>query len=295
MKSISTVINVCGSDNERFFSQCLQSVSNQTVVSLEVIISVDGEIPDGLEMLISQFEESAKSPVKVLRSTTSQGLWAARNRAIETAIGDWILVQDADDISHPQRTEILQSWPTEKNTAVIGTSMLEFHSNSERVVSVRTVPLTAVAIARKLKINSPMNHPTVLLRRSALLKVGLYRNIYLMEDFDLWVRLIDSRFSLLNLDLPLVAFRLDDGLYARRGGIRFLEAEFQMGMRLWRSKHLNFATLSRFLTMRSLYRLLPSFARKFAHHRYLSRDLSAKQSGDLNEYLAQDFRNSMDN
>jgi glycosyltransferase involved in cell wall biosynthesis len=292
MRLISTIVNVCGSDDDFFFSKCLESVSNQTVASLEVIISVDGEISEGLELVISQFKEHAKSPVIVLRSPTSQGLWAARNRAIETAAGEWLLVQDADDISHPQRTEILQSWPIEKNTAVIGTSMIEFRSETERVISVRTVPLTAAAIARQIRINSPINHPTVLLRRSALLKVGLYRNIYLMEDYDLWLRLMDSRFGLLNLDLPLVAFRLGEGLYFRRGGTRFLKAELQMGLRLWRSNHLNFVMLLRFLIIRILYRLLPSFARKFAHHRFLSRNVASTQYEDLSVYLEQDFRHS---
>ena len=46
----------------------------------------------------------------------------------------------------------------------------------------------------------------------------------MLEDYDLWVRFLSSNYTLVNISDTLVNMRVGNGMYKRRGGIRYLEA-----------------------------------------------------------------------
>jgi GT2 family glycosyltransferase len=75
---------------------------------------------------------------------------------------------------------------------------------------------------------NPLAHPTVVFRRSLVLQVGGYRPFFHMEDYDLWVRLIQSGARLANVPDVLVNYRVSEAGYGRRGGWRTLRAEFAL-------------------------------------------------------------------
>ena len=114
---------------------------------------------------------------------------------------------DADDIARPnrlcQQLEVLSRHPT---AAVVGSNCQVIDRVGHVLRTVR-MPSTSAAIREALQQTNCMAHPTVLMRRDAVMAVGGYRRACLhCEDYDLWLRLAEHH-DLLNIDEPLLLYR----------------------------------------------------------------------------------------
>lgn len=83
-----------------YLVQAVGSILSQTHRDLEVIIVDDGST-DGC---IDSLDGITDSRVRIIRQENA-GKSAAVNRAIDSMNGEFWMVQDADDISHPERVE----------------------------------------------------------------------------------------------------------------------------------------------------------------------------------------------
>ena len=90
--------------------RAVQSILDQTVMPLEVIIVNDGST-DGSENLIDKLS----NPLIRLIHQRNQGVSAARNRGIAESKGDWIALLDADDYWDKDYLETI-TWLKEKYT-----------------------------------------------------------------------------------------------------------------------------------------------------------------------------------
>ena len=59
---------------------------------------------------------------------------------------------------------------------------------------------------------------TVMFRKSAVLAAGNYRSCPLLEDYDLWIRMLAQGAAFYNLQQVLVRMRTGNSFSARRGG-----------------------------------------------------------------------------
>ena len=74
---------------------------------------------------------------------------------------------------------------------------------------------THEAIRRNLFVESPIPHPSVMLRRDALEAVGGYRDVGWPEDYDLWMRLVFAGHRFEKLDDVLLFWRDSPGRASR--------------------------------------------------------------------------------
>ncbi|MFF2451517.1 glycosyltransferase family 2 protein [Isoptericola sp. NPDC058082] len=81
----------------------VRSVVQQTWQDWELLV-VDDASGDEFEDVFAQLE-GLDPRVRVLRQPVNRGTYAARNRALEEARGDFVTFQDTDDWSHPERLE----------------------------------------------------------------------------------------------------------------------------------------------------------------------------------------------
>src|SRR3981081_852863 len=84
----------------------LESIACQTHAPSEIVVCDDGS-DDGTEQFVRAFAErhAANVPVRYLRLEARSGAWAARNRGIEVASGEWIANCDSDDVWAPNKLE----------------------------------------------------------------------------------------------------------------------------------------------------------------------------------------------
>lgn len=88
---------------ERYVRQAIVSCLRQTLPSWELVV-VDDASTDGSAALVSAIKDPR---VHLVRLHENGGPAAARNVALEMAMGEWITVLDADDLFHEDRLRVL--------------------------------------------------------------------------------------------------------------------------------------------------------------------------------------------
>ncbi len=86
---------------EATLATALASLAEQTHAALEVLV-VDDASPDGTAEVAHAFAR-ADSRFRLIRQDENRGGYAARNRALAEARGEFVTVHDADDWSHPEK------------------------------------------------------------------------------------------------------------------------------------------------------------------------------------------------
>jgi len=61
-------------------------------------------------------------------------------------------------------------------------------------------------------------------RKSKVLEAGNYRSYYLVEDYDMWIRMIEHEARCYNFQEILVFMRVSTNFYKRRGGLKYLKS-----------------------------------------------------------------------
>ncbi|HJG53508.1 putative glycosyltransferase [Brachybacterium faecium] len=237
-----------------------------------LILTVDGPLPAELETVVEQVEAGAYGPARVLRHDAHRGVASALQDGLESSPHDLIARADADDICRPERFALQIPRMDAEGLDLLGSSMREF---SDRVAPgtgpLRTRPLTHEEIVRYLPHHSPFHHPSVVLRRSVALAVGGYRDLDLLEDYWLWERMMLGGARMGNLPEVLVDYRVDEALFARRGGWRLFSSDVRLQRRMLLDRVTTPGGFLRNLAVRATYRFAPGWARRIGYRRFVER------------------------
>ena len=269
----SVLMPVYHRDSPDYLRRAFDSVTiEQTLPPDEVVIVRDGPVGSELADLIRTFASTSPMDVVLVELAQNVGLARALELGLERCTYEIVARMDADDVSRPERFEI-QIPLVASGLDIVGSAIEEFATDDRAAQGVRgvvrTPPLTAEDIVRSARFHSPFNHPTVVYRRSAVAAAGGYLDLPLLEDYWLFVRMIQRGRRALNVPQPLVLYRVGAGAYARRGGRRLLESELRLQ---WRMRRLGFTTSSqlvRNVVIRGGYRLVPESLRRRMYHALL--------------------------
>lgn len=97
---ISVVIPVF--NRQQYIHHAIQSIMDQTFDAWELIIVDDGST-DNTERMIKPFLKNKR--VRYVKNSKNRGISYTRNRGNRLAKADWIVVQDSDDMSLPDRLQ----------------------------------------------------------------------------------------------------------------------------------------------------------------------------------------------
>lgn len=224
----------------------------------EVLIVADGPLTPELDAVIERFEAEYPDITRVERLPVNVGLAHVMQHILAVSSQPWIARQDSDDISVPHRLETM--WPRldRGGIAALGAAMYEFEGTTDNVVGIREMPLSAEAVRRYARFNTPVSNPTSILHRDTAVAVGGVRPLHFIEDYDLLARLIAAGHVVENLPDPLVYFRADPGMFQRRRDKRLFRAEWQMQKNLHRYGLISRPRMVANYVVRAGVRLLPS-------------------------------------
>ena len=220
MNKISVLMSVYKNDNADFLKLALKSIyEDQTVKPDEIVVVCDGPLTPQLDIVIEKFSNDKKEVVNILRLEKNGGLGNALKVGSQYCSYEYIMRMDADDISDRYRFEKqLKYMETHPNVDVLGTYIAEFNkSPKEEDMRVRIVPENLDGIKKMAKKRNPMNHVSVCIKKSALLKCGGYKTLLLLEDYYLWLNMIVAGCNLANIPESLVYVRVGNGFDSKRG------------------------------------------------------------------------------
>ena len=189
----------------RYLAEAIASVLSQTLTSLELIVVDDGSTDRSAA--IAQEAADRDERVVVMRGD-QRGFAQALNAGIAAARAPYVARMDADDIAAPGRLETqLRYLDAHEDCVVLGCA-IEVVDETGAHIGWRTFAGSHDGIIAALLVgSSSIAHPTVVMRRAALLEVGGYADDrFPTEDLDLWIKLSQVG-RLANLDEVLFQYR----------------------------------------------------------------------------------------
>jgi glycosyltransferase involved in cell wall biosynthesis len=103
---------VCAYNQERFIREAVEAALAQTYSPLEVILSDDCS-PDRTFEIMQELAAAYRGPHRIVlnRNPVNVGLGKHVNRVLELVQGEFLVVAAGDDVSLPERTEVMyQAW-----------------------------------------------------------------------------------------------------------------------------------------------------------------------------------------
>lgn len=229
----------------------LQSLTVQTRPADEIVVVLDGPVPDTVLGVLDEFALARTIPLP-----ENVGLGRALNAGLDTIEADYVARLDSDDAARPERFErqlaYLEAHP---DVAALGTAVREFEHLLDDAGPIRSLPANPRNYA---KINSPLNHPSVMFRSRAVKEAGGYRDVAFMEDYDLWARLLGQGWELANLEEPLTYLRVNQAQFQRRSSAAARRAERTLQRNLVEYGLVSRPRAAANLVVRNLYRALPA-------------------------------------
>lgn len=256
LQKFSVVVSVYYQDDPVWLKRALDSIINQTVIPDEIILVVDGTIGDNLKKTINSY--SKLNLLKIIRLKVNRGLGYSRHKAILHSNYGLIAFMDADDISVTNRFEQQLQIFKKMKVDVVGGLIEEFGKDSSDSSLIRHLPQKHKDIVSFGKWRNPVNHVTVMLKKDAYFKVGGYKPIRDVEDYDLFVRMIQNGSKFYNLQYVLVLVRGGDSYYSRRGGKNILSSEISLFLKMHKTGYLSKKQMIINIFIRIFTRHLPS-------------------------------------
>jgi glycosyltransferase involved in cell wall biosynthesis len=205
-------------NGERFLAEAIDSILGQTFTDFEFVIIDDGSTDTSPAILA---DYASRDPRIRVVTQAKAGIVAALNRGLAECRTALVARMDADDISLPTRLERQVSFlAAHPRVAVVGTAF-RLISEDGRPGTIVAHPVNAATIRKGLSHATMLGHPTVMMRRDAVVNGGGYREaLRHAEDYDLWTRLSDGH-ELTNLSECLLSYR------THRGQVSWSQAEAQ--------------------------------------------------------------------
>lgn len=204
---------------EDYIVETLDSIMKQTYPVEEVLV-IDDCGSDRSAEIVEQY--SLVHPiVKLIHQPYNQGGSAARNRGMQEAQYDWILLVDADDLLDPTLVEKqvhrldgqlsgIREKGIVRSVSAVHSAYVQIDSDSQIVPDseIRGEQLSYQDLLGSLIVRNFIITPTgMLVNKSVMQEIGGFRtDLKISEDFDFYLRLARAG-NVLYIDEPLVKHR----------------------------------------------------------------------------------------
>lgn len=204
--AISVLIPVKG--KAVYLEQALKSIEESSLLPNETLVIDDGIDETTIEKIKNKFQNIN---LKIIKNY-GVGLVDALNTGINTSQNEYLVRLDSDDLMESNRLQI-QSIYLENNpdVAVVG-SQVTYIDVTNNFLGYSKYPNGDLNLDPNFLKKCLLAHPSVMMRKSVLMKVNGYREtvrfekISLCEDFDLWRRLYRQG-KIVNLPDRLTKYR----------------------------------------------------------------------------------------
>lgn len=266
----SVLMSVYQKENPKWFQNSMESMLKQTIPTDDFVLVEDGPLTEELEKIVIKYEKDYADLFHVIRLKENMGLGNALRIGVEACKNSWIARMDSDDYSVPDRIEkefaVLEKNP---EVSIIGSSIAEFTGDIKNVISYRLLPSSHEEIVAYSKKRNPFGHPSILFKKEVVLEAGNYQDYHLVEDYDLWIRMIEKGAICYNIEEILVYMRIDENFYKRRGGRTYLKSILAFKKEQYQKGYYSLTDYLVSAGSHVISCLLPNSLRKFIYQKML--------------------------
>lgn len=241
----TVLMSVYEKEKAIYLKECLDSILiNQSIIPNELVIVEDGPLTQELNITLDQYEQQY-SFIKRIKLEENKGLGEALRIGFEKCSFEIIARMDSDDISDFYRFEKQLKFLSEnKDVDLIGGSIGEFFEEVNDIKFIRQLPKDIELIKKMAIRRNPVNHVTVMFKKSSVMEAGSYQPLAYLEDYYLWIRMLNKGMKIVNMDDVLVYVRTGQEMFKRRSNPVYIKSWWQLQKEMYSYKFINLGQLS---------------------------------------------------
>ena len=219
--SIITVVY----NNAKTLDRCIQSVINQTYKNIEYIV-IDGGSTDGTVDIIKRYE----SKIDYWVSEPDDGIYAAMNKGIKKASGEYINFMNSDDCfySNDSLKQLAPFLKLGKDYVISKAKVIEKKSTWIKCIN-----------SKISWVLMPFSHQGLFVKKNVLNSIGLFNTQYkLSADYDLALKLYLKNYQEIKTDIISANFYNSGRSIQNRS--KGIAEDLEIQMNLY-GRHLNFS------------------------------------------------------
>ena len=264
----SVLMSVYHRENAEYLRTAMDSIWNQTIPTDDFILVCDGPLNEGLDAVIDDMQATHPDTLHVVRLKTNGGLGNALNIGIKHCKHELVARMDSDDISRPDRCERqLKVFKEHPDVRICSGIVEEFIVSTDQIEARRVPPEMQDQILAFAKKRNPFNHPCVMYKKSAVEAAGGYQDFYLLEDYYLWIRMLQKGSVGYNLQEPLLWMRAGSDMYKRRAGWKYAQSQKVLFKYMKDSGFISGSQYMKSVVVRTASSLTPNWLREFMFKR----------------------------
>jgi glycosyltransferase involved in cell wall biosynthesis len=254
----SVLMSIYHKETPLYFDRAMYSIwDQQTVRPSEIVLVEDGPLTDELYSSISLWKAKLGKVFQVVSLEKNIGTGDAKNSGMDKCSFELVAIMDTDDISFSDRFEKQLNAFKENDIDVCGAWINEFEGAEGMIKAARRVPKLHHDIVKFSKSRSPMNHVSIMFKKTAVIRSGGYQKMMWIEDYYLFVRLIQSGAKFYNIQESLVNVRAGVGQLERRRGLKYALSELKLQRKMLKLGFLSWFEFSTNVIIRFSIRMLP--------------------------------------
>lgn len=212
-KDLVSII-VCSYNQAKYIKECLDSIKAQTYPNIQLILADDASPDNSVDVFKNWLQENNYSAVTHFHQKNT-GLATVLNECIELVEGKYVKIIAADDFLHPESIEKcvtkLEDLGDEYGMAFTDTYAIDDNSNILPDIAdydkLGSVP--SETFKKDLLLGNRIAALTVLMKKEALIKTGMYNAEFLIEDYYRWLK-INALYSTAYVPHKLAYYRIHD-------------------------------------------------------------------------------------
>lgn len=209
MKNNKPIISVimAAYNAEKYISECIESVLNQTLRDFEFVIIDDGS-SDNTYDIIKKYSEKDER-IKLIKNSKNFGLVRSINVGLEQAKGKYIARMDADDICLIDRFEFQTDFLDSNREIFLVGGSFYYIDEDGKILFTQINNYDSEKISKKLPYRSMIHHPTVMFRNTG--DIFYREKAIFSEDRDLWLRFLTEGKKMVVLPKIVLKYRFHEG------------------------------------------------------------------------------------
>lgn len=261
----SVLMSIYDKETPAFFDESIKSMLAQTVLPEQIVIVEDGPINENLTSIISKYIAEYSDLFTVVTISANNGLANALNEGLKACRNELVARMDTDDISLPSRCKRqLSLFQNHPELSLIGTNIDEFIDDPDKIISSRVVPSEESEILKFSRRRNPFNHPTVMFRKSDVMRMGGYNvKRRRAQDFELFTSMIHEGCRATNINESLLKFRYNENSFERRKTWSHCMAYVQVVYTFWRMGYSSLGDLILVFCGQAVVHFVPQKIMKF--------------------------------
>ena len=189
----------------KYLDKCLNSLVNQTLKDIEIIIVNDGSTDSSLE-IINKYA-SKYSNIKIINNT-NHGQGYSRNVGIKLASSPYIYFLDGDDYLEYDALSIMYNKIVENNSDIVVCDIYKIYDNSKKIFK------NFINYSDSNKINLMLSHqgvPAKLFKKSLFIDNNIFFPECFYEDLAVNPVIASKANEIIYVDIPLYNYVIRNG------------------------------------------------------------------------------------